>query len=149
MAKKKEKFITVLGADSTSELVFYNRLKPYVKVSDSMLIPTTEDGTYGVKGTVCDVIDELLETESFDIIYTCGHESMMKKILEKGLEKSIKVQASLERRMKCGIGICGSCSIGPYRVCKDGPVFTDDVLKDIEEFGKYERDATGKRIPII
>ena len=149
MAKKKEKFITVLGADNTSELVFYNRIKPYVKVSDSMLIPATEDGTYGVKGTVCDVIDELLETESFDIIYTCGHESMMKKILEEGLEKSIKVQASLERRMKCGIGICGSCSIGSYRVCKDGPVFTDDVLKDIEEFGKYERDATGKRIPII
>lgn len=148
MAKKGEEFTIVLGAETTGELLFYKRLSPIVKMSKGMLIPATENGKFGVKGTVCDVVEELLETESFDTIYTCGHELMMKKIFDKALEKDIKVQVSLERRMKCGIGICGSCSIGSYRVCKDGPVFNDDVLRNLDDFGKYERDSTGKRIPI-
>jgi dihydroorotate dehydrogenase electron transfer subunit len=148
IAKKGEEFAIVLGAETTGELLFYDRLSPIVKMSKGMLIPATEDGKFGVKGTVCDVVEELLETENFDTIYTCGHEFMMKKIFDKALEKNIKVQVSLERRMKCGIGICGSCSIGSYRVCKDGPVFNDDVLKHLDDFGKYERDSTGKKIPI-
>ena len=35
---------------------------------------------------------------------------------------------SLENRMKCGIGICGRCNVGPYYVCHDGPVFTKAQL---------------------
>ncbi|RLF55668.1 MAG: dihydroorotate dehydrogenase electron transfer subunit, partial [Thermoplasmata archaeon] len=56
---------------------------------------------------------------------------------------------SLERYMKCGFGICGQCCIGKgLRVCKDGPVFDGETLKDIEEFGNYKRDASGKKIPL-
>ena len=148
IAKKGEEFTIVLGAETTSELLFYRRLTPIVKLSKGMLIPATENGKFGVKGTVGDVVEELLETESFDIIYTCGPELMMKKIFDEGQKKDIKVQVSLERRMKCGVGICGSCTIGPYRVCKDGPVFNDDILKNLDDFGKYERDSTGKKVPI-
>ena len=44
--------------------------------------------------------------------------------------------------MKCGIGICGSCLIKGLTVCKDGPVFDDSVLKNLEEFGKA-KDSCG------
>lgn len=57
-----------------------------------------------------------------------------------------KGQFSLHRYMKCGVGICGSCCIDPtgLRVCRDGPVFTGDVIID-SEFGSYARDASGRR----
>ena len=50
--------------------------------------------------------------------------------------------------MKCGMGVCDICSIDGLQVCRDGPVFTGEVLKSVPEFGKVKRDASGKRIPI-
>jgi len=53
----------------------------------------------------------------------------------------------LERYMKCGIGLCSQCCVGNgLRVCVEGPVFDEDALKNIEEFGTYKRDATGRKI---
>jgi dihydroorotate dehydrogenase electron transfer subunit len=53
---------------------------------------------------------------------------------------------SLHRYMKCGVGLCGSCAIDPggLRVCSEGPVFRGDQLRGTE-FGRYSRDASGRR----
>jgi dihydroorotate dehydrogenase electron transfer subunit len=53
---------------------------------------------------------------------------------------------SLHRYMKCGIGVCGSCCMDPrgLRVCRDGPVFSGDLLLE-SEFGKHMRDASGRK----
>jgi len=59
---------------------------------------------------------------------------------------NIPIQCSLERYMKCGLGICGSCQLGKYTVCRDGPVFTGEQLAGIEEFGKWKRDAAGNPV---
>ncbi|MFX0043053.1 MAG: dihydroorotate dehydrogenase electron transfer subunit, partial [Candidatus Hodarchaeota archaeon] len=63
---------------------------------------------------------------------------------------NIELQASLERIMRCGCGICGLCAIDPLGllVCKDGPIFDLNTLKKMEDFGKYKRDFTGKKINI-
>jgi len=47
--------------------------------------------------------------------------------------------------MKCGIGVCGSCSLDETgdRVCVEGPVFSFDYLRKVREFGKYRRDESG------
>ena len=59
------------------------------------------------------------------------------------------MEASLERFMRCGIGLCGSCMIGKYRVCRDGPVFNSTKLREIQdEFGRLKLDIYGKLIPI-
>jgi len=42
------------------------------------------------------------------------------------------IYVSLERRMYCGVGVCQHCAIGSYYVCKDGPVFSWEQLKDIK-----------------
>ena len=55
----------------------------------------------------------------------------------------IFVQASIERMMKCGIGICGSCCTGEDLVCRDGTVFDGDHLAKNPEFGKYFRNKAG------
>jgi dihydroorotate dehydrogenase electron transfer subunit len=73
---------------------------------------------------------------------------MIKKIVDLGSEYSVPVQASLERIMKCGMGICGSCALDSYRVCKDGPVFHGETLKDLKDFGVATRDHSGKRVPL-
>jgi dihydroorotate dehydrogenase electron transfer subunit len=73
---------------------------------------------------------------------------MMQAVLTTLLEEGIpeRGQFSLHRYMKCGVGVCGSCCTDPHglRVCKDGPVFTGDLLND-GEFGKYSRDGSGRR----
>ena len=70
----------------------------------------------------------ILESEKFDNVYTCGPELMMKKVFDIASSYSLPVQARLERYMKCGIGICGSCCIGEHLVCKDGTIFNEKEL---------------------
>ena len=41
-----------------------------------------------------------------------------------------QIYVSMERNMKCGVGLCGHCQWGPFFVCKDGPVFRYDRVKD-------------------
>jgi dihydroorotate dehydrogenase electron transfer subunit len=50
--------------------------------------------------------------------------------------------------MKCAIGICGNCTIDPLgiRLCVEGPVLPKKIVDKLTEFGKYHRDATGKRV---
>ena len=53
-----------------------------------------------------------------------------------------------ERYMKCGIGICDACALDDKLVCWDGPIFTGDQLAKSEEFGRYRRDKSGRRVPV-
>ncbi|MFW5898419.1 MAG: hypothetical protein ACOCT7_01035 [Candidatus Saliniplasma sp.] len=84
--------------------------------------------------------------EDIDCVLTCGPEPMMQRTVKIASGKSIPIQASLERYMKCGLGLCDSCSIDGYQVCRDGPVFYDDELKKMKEFGKFERDKSGRKV---
>jgi dihydroorotate dehydrogenase electron transfer subunit len=90
----------------------------------------------------------LIKTGKYDQIITCGPERMMKKVIDLALENDIKVQASLERFMKCGIGICDACAVNGLHVCKDGPVFNGELLLKLSDFCRWRRDASGKRIKI-
>jgi dihydroorotate dehydrogenase electron transfer subunit len=61
-------------------------------------------------------------------------------------QHNVPLQASLERLMRCAIGICGSCVIGGFRVCVDGPVFTKEQLQAIrDEFGRFRLDFDGRK----
>jgi NAD(P)H-flavin reductase len=73
-------------------------------------------------------------------IMTCGPEIMIRFVIFEALARRVApehVFVSLERNMKCGQGSCGHCQIGPYFICKDGPVFRFDALQpffNVEEF---------------
>ena len=103
---------------------------------------STDDGSRGKKCFVTDTIGDVLSQDSIDLIITCGPEVMMNKVLEIANSKDIEVQASLERKMKCGVGLCGSCCIGDNNdtcVCKDGPIFNSIQLKKFQQFGEYSK----------
>ena len=132
----------IIAARTKDELLFLDRFK------DRNVYIATDDGSAGFKGFATDLAKDMMEKRDYSIIYTCGPEIMMRKIIDMAIERGIKVQASLERLMKCGIGICDSCSINGYRVCVDGPVFSEKELVKMEDLGKYKRDSSGRRVPI-
>ena len=127
-----------IGAKDEDSLIFVDRLLGLIPNT----MCTTEDGSIGKKCVVTDPVEDLINKENFDLIVTCGPESMMKKVFELAGSKNIKIQASLERKMKCGLGLCGSCCIGVdnnITVCKDGPVFDSEQLKSFPKFGTYTK----------
>ena len=130
----------------TKEEVFFEKVDTVINIPRDVtvkVIPVTEDGSYGAKGYVTDVLEKLLEENKYDAIYTCGPELMMYKVVKLANEKGIFVQASLERMMKCGVGICGSCCVNEDLVCRDGTVFDGQHLAKNSEFGHFERTKSG------
>jgi len=142
LKKKRRNVFLLFGARTEKDIVGINTAK---KSCTSCMI-TTEDGSVGEEGLCTDCLENLINKRKIDQIYTCGPEKMMKKVMDIALKRKIPCQLSLERYMKCGVGICGTCCIDPsgLRVCKEGPVFTAEQLKD-SEFGKYKRDSVGAK----
>ncbi len=130
----------LLGARTSQELLFRTELQGMTRLSVS-----TDDGSEGAHGNVVTLLSTLSH-EAFDTICVCGPELMMRAVLVHlaktgGLDKSY---FALQRYMKCGLGLCGSCVIDPsgLSVCRDGPVFGGNVLIN-SELGTYSRDASG------
>ena len=137
--------VTLLIAAKTSKKLVF--LKEFSSLSHDRLILklSTDDGSSGFKGLATDAVKEDLNIMDYDTVYTCGPELMMLGLLEQVRTSKVRFQASLERFMKCGTGICGTCAMDPTGtlVCVDGPVYTKTQLSEISEFGKYHRDAMG------
>jgi dihydroorotate dehydrogenase electron transfer subunit len=138
----------IIGARTKKEVIFEDYANNFLSNTMHKVIVTTDDGSYGIRGTTIDAMKREIEIESFDYIYTCGPERMMKKIFEISKTKSIPIQASIERYMKCGIGICGSCCIDNRLVCRDGTVFGSRELGAMNELGSTIRDKDGQKIRI-
>ncbi len=139
--------VTLLVAARTAkDLVFVNEFNKLA--GKKFRVKTaTDDGSSGFKGLATDATEDFLRGASFDLMYTCGPEKMMAGLYRIANQRGIRFQASLERFMKCGCGICGSCALDPTGelVCLDGPVFTGERLSQLSEFGKYCRDSTGAK----
>jgi dihydroorotate dehydrogenase electron transfer subunit len=147
LSSKTEKLVFVIGAKTKEELLFIDKLEEICGKRD--LVATTEDGSYGIKCLATTPLESLLAKKKFDVIYTCGPEQMTRKVFDLANEHGIALEASLERLMRCAMGLCGSCVVGKYRVCRDGPVFTTNQLREVKrEFGVSKRDFNGKRIPL-
>ena len=147
LSAKTDRLSFVEGAKTKDELLFVKELNGVC--NEKNLITTTEDGTYGLQCMVTEPLAKLLDKEKFDMIYTCGPEVMVKKIFELTEQRKLPLEASLERLMRCGIGLCGSCVIGKYRVCRDGPVFNAGQLREVkDELGISKIGFDGSRIPL-
>jgi dihydroorotate dehydrogenase electron transfer subunit len=123
------KSVCMLLGTSTSSQLYPRHLLPDV----NELAVATEDGSFGVKGLVTDILYDYVENS--DQIFACGPAAMYKTIydMDKLGQLKERIQVSLEVRMGCGTGICYGCSIktvnGMQTVCHDGPVFSmDEVL---------------------
>jgi dihydroorotate dehydrogenase electron transfer subunit len=92
---------------------------------------TTDDGSYGIHGTVIRPLEPLLKDGRFKAVLTCGTRPMMAAVAKLCKQYDLPCQVSLEERMGCGVGACLVCACETLKngvqhmshVCIDGPVF--------------------------
>jgi len=111
--------IAALGARTADLLMLRWRFEAL----GCQVMVATEDGSVGHHGTVLDAVQQLLDDRWPDGVYTCGPEPMLRAVASHVDTVGLPCWVSMERAMKCGIGVCGSCHFGDRLVCRDGPVF--------------------------
>ena len=123
--------VTLLyGARSPGELLFADELQEWRGRFDLDVLITVDHGDRVWRGPV-GVVTSLISRASFDpestAAFVCGPEIMMRFTIQELQRKGItddRLFASMERNMKCGIGLCGHCQFGRYFVCKEGPILS-------------------------
>src|SRR3990172_11243759 len=134
---------TVIAAKTQAELIFEERAARSGRVEVS-----TDDGSKGYKGLAAPLAEKLLDEGAFDQVITCGPERMMHGVVAAARRRGIAVQGSLERYMKCGVGICDACAFDDGLLCVDGPILEGPRLSRSEDFGKGRRDRSGVRVAL-
>ncbi len=143
LAEAGKKVVTVAGAKTKDELILLERARRCGE-----LFIATDDGSAGYHGHVPDLVSKVLEERRFDGVIACGPEKMLHTLAKVCRQKEVRLQASLERFMRCGIGLCGSCAMDGHFICLDGPIFRGEQLVGLKDFGSYRRDRAGRRVPI-
>jgi NAD(P)H-flavin reductase len=134
--EKYDKFILMYGARTPEDILYAKRLSKWQSLPEITTLVTVDRATGNWLGNV-GVVTTLVGRKSFDpnrcIAMICGPEIMMRysvMALEKYGVNEDKIYVSMERNMKCGVGLCGHCQIGPTFVCKDGPVYRYDRIRN-------------------
>ncbi|HLE32975.1 MAG TPA: FAD/NAD(P)-binding protein [Bacteroidota bacterium] len=131
------KLILLYGTREPEDIIFEKDLEEWRARFDFHVFVTVDRAIGNWKGHV-GVVTGLLPKASFDPANTlamiCGPEVMMRftamEFLKLGVDPA-QIYFSMERNMKCGIGLCGHCQFGPYFVCREGPVFPYPRLKQL------------------
>jgi NAD(P)H-flavin reductase len=130
--------ITLLyGARSPQDMAYSYEVSDWLSRSDMETVLTIDreaEGWAHKVGLIPNVLLEMAPTPDNTVAVTCGPPVMIKFTLQ-ALDKlrfpPERIITTLERRMKCGIGICGRCNIGEKYVCMDGPVFSCAELRTL------------------
>lgn len=141
LVREGQRVDLIVGARSQSTLLNVIEAK---RASASVTF-TTEDGSYGERGRVTDVLDDVLQRSGAGVVYACGPNPMLRAVSEACVERKLPVQVAVEERMACGIGVCFTCvlpirakdgTVRMKRSCLDGPVFNGArVAWDESRFG--------------
>ncbi len=147
LKKAKNNITGIIGARSKELLIWGKKLKKY---SNDFFV-TTDDGSYGRKGLVTDVLMEIINSKSISLVVAVGPVRMMKAVSDLTKPHSIKTIVSLNPLMVEGTGMCGACRVkidGKTRFsCIDGPEFDGHTVdfKGLENrlkfYQKEEKEA--------
>jgi NAD(P)H-flavin reductase len=129
--------VLIVGARAPEEFLFAQQLKewaatPGIEVELTVDLPT--QGWTGHVGFVTEPLNRLRVDPAHTIAFLCGPEPMMRFSADVLLGKGMRPEAirvSLERNMKCGVGLCGHCQLGPLLICRDGPVVDYAVARPL------------------
>ncbi|MFH0962429.1 MAG: sulfide/dihydroorotate dehydrogenase-like FAD/NAD-binding protein [Planctomycetota bacterium] len=145
MKEAGNRVISILGARTKDLLILEDEVRA---VSDETLV-TTDDGSYGRKGFVTDVLGEILGRDSVDMTVAVGPPVMMRAVARLTKERQVRNMVSLNPIMIDGTGMCGGCrvTVGGKRrfVCVDGPEFDghevdfDELMKRLKVYEAAER----------
>jgi len=134
---KYGKIVLLYGARTPEDILYRKQLEKWRSRFDFESFLTVDRATGTWHGNV-GVVTSLIKRSPFDPLnctaMVCGPEVMMRFTnmeLEKRGVIEDRIYVSMERNMKCGIGLCGHCQLGPSFVCKDGPVYRFSDIKDL------------------
>ncbi|HOJ49186.1 MAG TPA: sulfide/dihydroorotate dehydrogenase-like FAD/NAD-binding protein [Spirochaetota bacterium] len=138
------KIISVVGFRNKSLVFWEDKLKD---ISDEIII-TTDDGSYGLKGNVVSVVDQIFKKYNIDKVYSIGSLKMMKASVDAIKKYGVEIIVSLNPIMVDGIGMCGACRVvldgKIHYACIEGPDFDgykvdlDDLILRSNQFAKEE-----------
>lgn len=120
----------VYGAKTSEDLLYRKELTALG--CDLHLV--TEDGSYGKRGLVTDVLESGLASLEKPALYACGPRGLLNVVAKMGLARKVPTQVSMDEYMACGIGVCLGCMCEKNdgtraRACREGPVFDAKELK--------------------
>jgi NAD(P)H-flavin reductase len=134
--------VLLYGARTPQDLLYTDELARWRGRFDLEVGVTVDKATNGWQGHV-GTVTTLIPKAGFDpahtVAFVCGPEIMMRFTIRELQSRGVpdeRIFISMERNMKCAIGLCGHCQLGPFFICKDGPVFAYSAIK--EWFGKRE-----------
>lgn len=131
----------VYGARSVADLCYKQELQEWVDMPDVNTVLTVDPGGEdeswkGEVGFVPTVLEKVHPSPENTVVITCGPPIMIRFVLVSLANMKFEpaqIITTLEMKMKCGLGKCGRCNIGPAYVCKHGPVFSFAELKELPD----------------
>ncbi len=126
----------IYGARTPFDMLYPHELMRWRGRFDLRVRVTVDSATPDWRGNV-GVVTAIIPRTRFDpantTVLACGPGVMMRFVVQEFLKRGVQEEnifISLERTMKCGIGLCGHCQLGPVFICKDGPVFSYARIKE-------------------
>lgn len=136
------RLMVLYGARSPRDLLFRKELNAWSYVPDTQILNTVDYGGVswrGYVGVVTTLFKYVRLHPTQTVAMICGPEIMMRYVVRELETRGVpdeRIFLSMERNMKCAVGFCGHCQMGPYFVCKDGPVFSYPQMRPWMD--KYE-----------
>lgn len=131
------RIVLLYGTRSPQEILFRREIESWRRRLDIEIEVTVDHAVGDWRGQV-GVVTTLIPRASFDphgaLALVCGPEIMMRFAVAALRDAGVAddaIHLSLERNMKCAVGLCGHCQLGPVLVCRDGPVLRYDRLRDL------------------
>jgi NAD(P)H-flavin reductase len=129
--------VLLYGARVPTEMLYRRELERWRSRFDLDVYVTVDRASAAWRGSV-GVVTRLIPRAPFDptnaVALVCGPEIMMRfttaELIKRGMAAE-QIFVSLERNMKCAVGLCGHCQFGPHFICKDGPVFAYSRVQDL------------------
>ena len=117
------------GARTPNDLLYTAEYDAWrqANIEVAITVDLGDAGWHGHIGVVPVLFYRLRLNAPRTCVLTCGPEIMMRFVIFEALARKLRPEnifISMERNMKCALGFCGHCQVGPAFVCKDGPVFT-------------------------
>jgi len=136
---KFNKILLRYGSRTPGDIMYKDELSEWAKKDKVDVMTTVDMGEPAWKGNV-GLVTTILKDLPIDLKkavgVVCGPPIMMKFVNLKLLDLGFKPQdiyLSMEKNMSCGLGKCGHCRLGSFYICKDGPVFTYEQIKEVHD----------------
>jgi NAD(P)H-flavin reductase len=136
------KIILLYGARTPADLLYTSQFDEWRKsdIDVQITVDRADNSWQGQVGVVSMLFYRIRLDRARTAVLTCGPEIMMRFVVFEALARRVptdRIFVSMERNMRCGQGSCGHCQLGPFFVCKDGPVFPFSSLEpyfNVEDF---------------